>query len=322
MQYKLLEETDLKKELPLQIKSYLLKGKKVLVEFITKTAAAEFYRQICEDIEITCKVRLMTGEDNSIERNRILMEIAQEPEETAFLLIATQVIEAGVDLQNIEVGFKDISTLDSEEQFMGRVNRSCQKDGIVHFFNLSDAKEVYRKDIRSKKELTLLSEEMRLVLEEKNFRSFYRKVFQGILQMNQSLDTKRNIEEFYIGVGKLNLPLITERMYLIEDNKLNAPVFIARKITLLNGETLDGRRVWEEYCCLLQEKDMNYAKWKVKLSYIKSEMSYFIYQISKQIPIPYNMKTGEIYYIADGEQFFDNGKLNREKFENQIGIFL
>lgn len=40
------------------------------------------------------------------------------------IVIATQVIEAGVDI-DMNIGYKDISILDSEEQFAGRINRSC-----------------------------------------------------------------------------------------------------------------------------------------------------------------------------------------------------
>ncbi len=50
------------------------------------------------------------------------------------IVVATQVIEAGVDI-DMDIGFKDISTLDSEEQFLGRINRSCSRtDCWAYFF--------------------------------------------------------------------------------------------------------------------------------------------------------------------------------------------
>ncbi len=33
----------------------------------------------------------------------------------------------------MDIGYKDISRLDSEEQFMGRVNRSAKRKGMVIF---------------------------------------------------------------------------------------------------------------------------------------------------------------------------------------------
>lgn len=36
----------------------------------------------------------------------------------------------------------------------------------------------------------------------------------------------------------------------------------------------------------------------------------------------YNDKVGEIFYIEDGEQYFENGKLNRQKLQGEIGEFI
>ena len=47
-------------------------------------------------------------------------------------------IEAGVDI-DMDIGYKDISRLDSEEQFMGRINRSAKRRGTVYFFDMDDA---------------------------------------------------------------------------------------------------------------------------------------------------------------------------------------
>ena len=73
----------------------------------------------------------MTGDDNCVDRERILRCIkTQGFEQTGYILIATQVVEAGVDI-DMDIGYKDISTLDSEEQFMGRINRNAKREGIV-----------------------------------------------------------------------------------------------------------------------------------------------------------------------------------------------
>lgn len=65
----------------------------------------------------------MTGDSCILDRKRI---IRQTKEMKSVILIATQVIEAGVDI-DMDIGYKDISRLDSEEQFMGRINRSGKK---------------------------------------------------------------------------------------------------------------------------------------------------------------------------------------------------
>ena len=67
---------------------------------------------------------------------------------------------------------------------------------------------------------------------------------------------------------------------------------------------------------------MDYSEKRVKLSMVKSKMNYFIYQIKKNSDLIYNDKIGELFYIDDGEKYFDHGKLNREKIENNIGEFV
>jgi CRISPR-associated helicase Cas3/CRISPR-associated endonuclease Cas3-HD len=318
LRYELLEAVNVFEELTKYVKQYLSEQKKVLVEFLFKTSAEQFYRQMCAEEDISCKIRLITGDDNSAERNEILKEIENEPDEKGFLLVSTSVIEAGVDLQNMEIGFKNISTIDSEEQFMGRVNRSCKRNGIVYFFCLDNAKNIYRNDVRLEQELTLESNEMRKVLVDKTFNHFYQKVFARIRQMNNVLNTEKNINDFFIQVGRLNNKEISNRMQLIEEDKRMVSVFLARELKIADNHILSGKEVWKSYEGLLKDTDMGYAEKKVKLSMIRSKMSYFIYQIQKNLLIAYNQQIGEMYYIEDGEQYFEKGKLNREKLKNQI----
>ena len=67
---------------------------------------------------------------------------------------------------------------DNEEQFLGRINRSCKKSGKAYFFYLTDAKKVYKNSVIIENKLNLFSDEMRDVLENKNFDVFYSKVLE------------------------------------------------------------------------------------------------------------------------------------------------
>src|SRR5699024_385016 len=101
----------------------------ILIEFIKKKSAMDFYKDLkiyYNDIdkENNREIELITGDDNSIERNRIIQKVKKNKN---IILVATQVVEAGVDI-DMDIGYKDISKLDSEEQFLGRINRSCMKD--------------------------------------------------------------------------------------------------------------------------------------------------------------------------------------------------
>ena len=112
------------------------------------------------------------------------------------ILVATQVIEAGVDI-DMDIGFKDISRLDSEEQFMGRINRSGKKDGVVYFFNLDEAKSIYKEDVRGDERVTLMVPEIRTFLETKNFSAFYESDILPVLKKKGEMIDKNNLKEFF-----------------------------------------------------------------------------------------------------------------------------
>lgn len=319
--YDLLEQDNVLDIIVSYIKRYLLEDKKVLIEFLSKKAAEDFFSLIMiEGGEIDCPVRLMTGDDNSAERKKILNEI-KDSSEGAFLLIATQVVEAGVDLQGIDIGFKDISMLDAEEQFMGRINRSCTKEGKVYFFNLNKANTIYGSDIRLNQGLTLESLPMRTVLEEKEFSVFYQKVFEGIIASNESSDREKNLDLFFRDTSELNFKEVSKKMYLIQTENEMTSIFFSR-ILEIEGTLLNGAKVWEEYKALLLDRTMDYAKKRVKLSEVKSKMSYFIYQIRAGHVFSYNDQIGEIYFIEEGEAFFENGKLNKDLVIKANKVFI
>ena len=138
-------------------------GKKILVEFIKKKTAQEFYRLIKDMTD--APVLLITGDSSIKERNDIINKVNNL---SNVILVATQVIEAGVDI-DMDIGYKDISRLDSEEQFMGRINRSGKKIGKVYFYNLDNAKDIYKEDVRVDSGKTLENSGVRSFLTEKNF---------------------------------------------------------------------------------------------------------------------------------------------------------
>lgn len=126
------------------LKQHLDTDKKILIEFIKKRTANDFWLYLVEDEyfrEKNIKIEYLSGDDSLAERKRILDKIKQI--EDTIVLVATQVIEAGVDI-DMDIGYKNISKLDSEEQFIGRINRSCKRKGITYFFKIDNAKDIYK----------------------------------------------------------------------------------------------------------------------------------------------------------------------------------
>lgn len=310
------------KELYAHVLGQAQKGRKLLMEFITKTSAEKFYHMLTEsgreDLQIFC----MTGDDNQIDRKRILREMDTADKDKVVILVATQVVEAGIDI-DMDIGYKDISKLDSEEQFIGRINRNFKRKGVVYFFDMDNESGIYKEDYRVDTAYTLRKDEMKQLLADKNFGKYYDYILKGIRKYRNDRKNENGIEAFVDNVKKLDFVWISQKMKLIDKNDdWKMSVYFAREITTDTGEIIDGKQVWERYRELLSDMTMNYAKKQILLSEVKSKMSYFIYQIKIDNSLDYNDRIGELYLIEDAEQYFENGRLNTDKFYSQGNLFV
>ena len=304
--YDLLSEQKIEYEELLQhIIENSLNSQKILIEFISKNDAKKFY-ELCEnneDLNVDYEILILTGEDNKARRNFIIKKINSKDKK--IILISTQLIEAGVDI-DVDVGYKNISGLDNEEQFLGRINRSCKKSGKAYFFYLTDAKKVYKNSIIIENKLNLFSDEMRDVLENKNFDVFYSKVLE-ILKRN--VKEKINNDNFETIIFNKKFRLLKEKMKLIEEQDDKKTYFFNRTLTNEEieeiGENIDGSEVWERYVDILKEE--NYAKKIVELSKIREKMMYFLYEVKKNVELNYSDIKGSIIYIDDGDEYFTDG---------------
>ncbi|UUV19985.1 CRISPR-associated helicase Cas3' (plasmid) [Fusobacteria bacterium ZRK30] len=281
----------------------------ILIEFLSKKKAFEFYTLVKE---CCIKSELLTGDDSRGERKRIidktkkLEKVPKDKREEGMVLISTQVIEAGVDI-DMDIGFKDISLFDSEEQFMGRVNRSCKKTGKVYFFDLTSAQRIYKEDERRNNSLTLACEENRELLKKKDFQGYYTKVMERLELRNEFLEDL---------LEDLDFKKISKEMKLInEQNKYQ--IFINREIEVeKNGckIRLNGLDVWNEFLDILKINKNNYSERKVRLSQVMEKMNEFIYELYN-MPGNYADEKAGIFFIEDGEDYFTEGKLDRERLE-------
>ena len=304
--YDLLSEQKIEYEELLQhIIKNSLNSQKILIEFISKNDAKKFY-ELCEnneDLNVDHEILILTGEDNKARRNSIIKKINSKDKK--IILISTQLIEAGVDI-DVDVGYKNISGLDNEEQFLGRINRSCKKSGKAYFFYLTDAKKVYKNSVIIENKLNLFSDEMRDVLENKNFDVFYSKVLEIL---KRKAKEKINNDNFETIIFNKKFRLLKERMQLIEEQDDKKTYFFNRTLTNEEieeiGENIDGSEVWERYVDILKEE--NYAKKIVELSKIREKMMYFLYEVKKNTELNYSDIKGSIIYIDDGDKYFTDG---------------
>lgn len=118
-----------------------------IIEFIFKKTASVF-AQIAENKnDFFDVIFLLSGSILESRRNEIIEALKSDAYKNKnVLLITTQVVEAGVDI-DMDIGFKDTSILDSDEQLAGRINRNVNKKHCtLYLFNFDDAKVIYGQD--------------------------------------------------------------------------------------------------------------------------------------------------------------------------------
>lgn len=283
------------------------KNKKVLVECITKKTANELY-QLVKEIRNE-DVYILTGDDNHYYRNILLEKIKNKKD---IILIATQTIEAGADI-DMDIGYKNISFLDNEEQFLGRINRSSKKKNCkAYFFYYDDASKIYLSDKRIG--LGINKEEIRYCLEQKDFTRFYDLVLNRVHNDTQKYDAK-NIANLFNDCKFMYYRAVQEKMQLIKDSTIQ--LFLNYTIEV-DGKKIIGREVFEEFKSICNDNTIKYAEKKIRLSSLQEKMDLFLYTIFKnECNIVAQEDFGNIYYIEDGEKYLIDGRFNREMFLNE-----
>ncbi|SEP18060.1 CRISPR-associated helicase/endonuclease Cas3 [Propionispora vibrioides] len=327
--YQVITGDELLTEVQQQLAQRREQGKptRLLIEFISKGSARSFYRRL-QAMNLEMPLFELTGDDSNLVRKKVLQQLGTN-DDGEFLLpnaivVATQVIEAGVDI-DMDIGFKDISILDGEEQFLGRINRSClREDCHAFFFNLVKATGIYRDDLRTLQDLQV--EDCRRMLRDKSFGSFYQLILERMNDERQKANPKhwnyfiKKVQQLQFKDVEKDMRLITEKHYTL---------FIAHQVTCIdeNGTevTLDGTQVWAEFNTLLADREMEYSEKQVKLSQLREKMAYFTFNFGNQTdsrsitPQIYTEIVGDMYYIADGERFMELDNLTGAKKFNREG---
>ncbi len=238
-------------------------------------------------------------------------------------------IEAGVDI-DMDIGFKDISTIDSEEQFMGRINRNCKREGKVYFFDLDPAKDIYRDDNRLEFDLT--QTKYRKILQNKEFDRYYAEVLNRIKTQGNRFEDGlfTNYDRFSQLVKTLNYKEIAKTMTLISSQNFMLYLPFQIDLSIYNGVKefadlderfltdgkLDGQKVWDEFIALNNiEGFEGFAQKKVQRTRINPLMQFFTFSVLK--PHYHDRPlTGEkmygYYFIQNYEEFITKeGKFDR-----------
>jgi len=298
------------------------KNKKILVEFITKTGARDFYNIIKEIVDEnkedykSTDIYELSGDDCSLVRKNIIKKTKKD---NPIILITTQVIEAGIDI-DMDIGYKEISLPDSEEQFMGRINRSClKKDCVVYFFNKTKPETIYKGDCRVN--YSINNENILKLLKKKDFPAIYKYILEDLRikrEQKNSLNIKRSISL----CRTLDFDKLKEKMQLISPSM---QVYIPYVLKTESGNIINGYEIWDNFKSICSAT-YGYAEKKIRLLEIRAKMEPFIFNITNSADEAIGLQLeefGGFYFVEDGERFIEEGKFNRKEFNASFkGRFL
>lgn len=280
-----------------------------IIEFIFKKTATEFYHISEKQNEdgFFDDIFLLSGTILESRRREIIEYIKNKSNQNKnVLLITTQVVEAGVDI-DMDLGFKDSSMVDSDEQLAGRINRNVNKRNCtLYLFNCDSAKILYKKDLRFELLNNELSDKYHSILENKDFDILYDAVIEKKNNRNTS-DYFEGLNDYKEAVKKLNFNLVDSSFKLIDQDNysifipLNLPVqtpenesennfseselrFLANNDKYILGDTIvEGAKVWILFVELItMHKQDDFLIQKANMRNIQGIMSKFIISIFAQ----------------------------------------
>lgn len=305
LDFTLLEKSDFStQDLIAEIKNKYKNYNKILIEFITKPTTEKFYQEVIESGAFeSYKIEILTGDDN-VKRKKEVIETVKNSEK--IILIATQVVEAGVDI-DMDLGYKNISKLENEEQFLGRINRSStKKDSKAYFFKIDAPSIVYGNMLKT---LTVEDNERKQDLINKNFTNYFNIKLQKAKESQVGLGYKNYKKNF----KNKKFIQIAEHMKQIDGDYDKYTIYLIETQNE-NEENTEEYKLWEELKAVKQDYTKTYAQKEIEKSRIMHQMAENTYSVSesqlKKFGNDILEEQSGIYIVKNARQYKKNRRLN------------
>lgn len=286
----------------------------------------EAFERITEDFEI-----YLLNSTILPSRRREILQAVNSDRCGKVILIATQSIEAGVDL-DFDIGFRAIAPMDSIVQAMGRVNRHGTKPkASLYIFEDTKWKYVYKNDIRAQ----VLKENLSTLKSGTIDMNAY---YDGVLQKMKSILNSHIVQTAFDFVKELKLGTIASNVKLIDTQTMSlfipCEIRVQRNVLkwlkergIASKDKVRGSDVWQYYLNLLESKESFEDLYRIKeFSKILSLFTANVFNYSTERgrikeSLKDELQGSKVYYASDYQEYYSYEKgLNVEKFvEKKLG---
>lgn len=296
-----------------------------IVEFIFKKSTTEFNQAIAE--RFFDKIFILSGTILEPRRRVIINYLKNvKNKREKVLLITTQVVEAGVDI-DMDLGFKNISLIDSDEQLAGRVNRNVTKALCeVYLFKINEPSMLYKQDERYVVTRDYISnEEHAEILTTKNFEKLYDLVLNRIDKINCINQIENFNSDYLPEIQKLDYLQVHKKFQLIDSENLSVFVplslpkiiisdtneqekaFTNKELTILSklnvnilDDYIDGAEVWKAYKLMFNNKLKGFIEQQIDKRIMAGILSKFTFSIFANSKIRLHLQS--FSFSADDEE--------------------
>lgn len=246
--------------------------KDILIILNTKKVTLECFRKLSERIDNHTEIRYLTTLITPLERKNIISEIKAEKQDgKRYLIVSTQLVEAGVDI-SVDVVFRALAPLDSIIQAAGRANRYNEKADVcdVFLYKIEEQHKVscklYGKELMLKTELVIGNQD---IIGEESYLDLIERYFEQVKDLadysdNKLLNSLLNLDFKETGDFQLIEEIKSESLFIALDEK--------------------AKEIWSRFLDIQLNETLSSFERKEKFSEIKSRF----YEYVINIPIPYD----------------------------------
>ncbi|WP_303236086.1 CRISPR-associated helicase Cas3' [Methanosphaera cuniculi] len=277
-------------------------NKDIMIVLNTIGSSQEIYKHIQENLEDTNTNLYYLSTNITPKQRQQTIEKIKKPTNKRKIIITTQLIEAGVDI-NVDIIYRDFTTIDSIIQTAGRCNRNNKKTkGEVNIIKLENENQRQYSKYIYDSTLLHLTEKLTQQYTQISEKQFNQKTIKQYYNQAKNMKSTDESENIIQSLEKLELTQ-TKNFNLIEEN--------IQKIDIFIEQDEEATEIWKKYQQIQQNKKLkNYEK-KREYKKIQNQFKNYIISVDSK-KIGTTSEENGIFYVPKED-------LER-KYDEQIGF--